>query len=182
MKKIGITTLIAFLLCSFRLTAQENLPAPLVNDKTTFGLGLGLDYGGIGLNVLTYPNKNIGLFGGLGYALAGIGFNAGAKFRIVSKKHHTDPYALVMYGYNTSFKVKNAGNFDKLFYGPSVGFGLDFRSKRMKSNYWTVALLVPIRGSEVNDYMDDLKNNHSVEFKNELLPVTYSVGYRFIID
>lgn len=35
-------------------------------DKTTLGIGLGFDYGGIGANLTTYAGKNFGLFGGLG--------------------------------------------------------------------------------------------------------------------
>ena len=181
MKKLKITIIICLFLSSFNLIAQDSIQVPRVIDRSSFGLGGGLDFGGLGANMLVYPNKNIGLFGGVGYALGGIGYNAGAKFRIISKKHDTDPYALIMYGYNAAIKVSGASEYDKLFYGPTIGFGMDFHSKHKNRGYWSMALLVPIRKSEVNDYKDDLKDNHGVEFKNELLPIAISIGYRFVL-
>ena len=180
MKKLKITVFLCLFLYSFNLIAQDTIPVSQASSKTTLGLGLGLDYGGVGANMLVYTNKNIGFFGGFGYAVAGIGFNAGTKIRIVSEKHFTDPYFLAMYGYNAAIKIKGAEGYNKLFYGPTFGFGLDFRTKRVKKGYWTVALLVPIRNSAVNEYIDAMKND-GVEFKNELLPITYSIGYRFLM-
>jgi len=181
MKKLKITIIICLFLGSFNLIAQDSIQVPRVIDKSSFGIGGGFDFGGLGANVLVYPGKNVGLFGGVGYALGGIGYNAGAKFRIISKKHNTDPYAIIMYGYNAAIKVTGASQYNKLFYGPSFGIGLDFHPKHTERSYFSMALLVPIRSSAVNEYMDDLKNNHGVEFKNELLPVAFSIGYRFIL-
>jgi hypothetical protein len=181
MKKLKIALIICLFLSSYNLIAQDSIQVPRVIDRSSFGLGGGLDFGGYGANMLVYPNKNIGLFGGVGYALGGIGYNAGAKIRIISKKHDADPYALIMYGYNAAIKVAGASQYDKLFYGPTIGFGMDLHLNRKNKGYWSMALLVPIRSSAVNDYMDDLKNNHGVEFKNELLPVAISIGYRFIL-
>ncbi len=181
MRKLKITLIIYLFLSSFNLIAQDSIQVLRVIDRSSFGLGGGLDFGGLGANMLVYPDKNIGVFGGVGYALGGIGYNAGAKIRIISKKHDTDPYALIMYGYNAAIKVTGASQYNKLFYGPSIGFGMDFHSRRKNRGYWSMALLVPIRSSAVNDYMDDLKTNHGVEFKNELLPVAFSFGYRFVL-
>jgi len=178
MKKLTIAIALFLFLFSFNLIAQDTIPVSEASSNTSLGLGLGLDYGGVGANMLVYTNKNIGFFGGFGYAVAGIGFNAGTKIRIVSQKHFTDPYFLAMYGYNAAIKIENAEGYNKLFYGPSFGFGLDFRSKRMKKGYWTVALLVPIRRSEVNEYIDAMESD-GVEFNTKLLPITYSIGYRF---
>ena len=112
------------------------------------------------------------------------GYNAGAKIRLVSKKStaKVHPYFIGMYGYNTVIVITNASQYNKFFYGPTFGFGLDFRSNFANSGYWSLALLIPIRGSEVNAYMDDLKTNHNIEFKNDLLPIGISFGYRFIIN
>lgn len=41
------------------------------------GIGVGLDCGGVGVNLLVYPQENIGIFGGIGYAFAGLGLNGG---------------------------------------------------------------------------------------------------------
>jgi hypothetical protein len=151
-------------------------------DKFSFGLGLGMDYGGIGANILVYPQTNFGLFAGLGYPLAGFGYNAGIKLRLTKEQptSKTHPYIIGMYGYNSAIYVVNGTNYNKLFYGPTVGFGLDLRSKYGRIGFWTLALLIPIRGSDVKNYIDDLQNKQNVNFKSKLLPVGVSIGYRFI--
>ena len=154
----------------------------LLNDEIrevgSLGFGMGLDYGGlIGVNLLFYPQNNVGIFLGGGYALAGFGFNTGIKIRLL--KGRINPYLVGMYGYNTVIKVIDASQFDKFFYGPTVGFGCDLRqSKVFSGGYFTGALLIPIRSSDVYDYIDDLENNHSVEFNTPLMPFAISFGYR----
>ena len=65
--------------------------------RVHYGLGLGLDYGGIGFNFSVFPQKNIGVFGGIGYAEIGIGYNAGLKIRKIAKKEGVaNPYILGM--------------------------------------------------------------------------------------
>ncbi|MES1181739.1 MAG: hypothetical protein ABUL44_02995, partial [Flavobacterium sp.] len=144
---------------------------------TSFGLGLGLDYGGIGCNVLTYPGQHIGIFGGVGYALAGIGTNGGIKLRIVPiSSDKTSLYFTGMYGYNAAIRVANDTEHNRLFFGPTMGAGIDFR--QTKNGYWSLALLVPVRSDEVNQYINSLKAM-GVKMRNSLLPVAISVGYRF---
>jgi len=153
-------------------------------DKFSFGLGVGLDYGGLGCNLLYYPASKIGLFAGAGYPLAGFGFNAGAKIRFLSEKSKSGftPYGLLMYGYNAAIAVQNANQFNKLFYGATLGIGFEFLPRVQKNGYWTFALLVPIRSSEVDEYIDHLEKQHGVEFKNGLFPVALTLGYRWMIQ
>lgn len=151
-------------------------------DQVSIGLGMGFDYGGFGGNLLYYPLKNIGVFGGYGYALAGGGYNAGIKLRLVPKNQsRVVPYATVMYGYNAAIYITDSEKYNKLFYGPSFGLGFDAFWNPIKKGYLSFALLFPVRGSEVDNYIDDLKKNHNVKFKNELLPIAFSIGYRFIL-
>lgn len=161
-------------------------PESLTNgfDKVSLGAGLGMDFGGLGVNLLVYPQRNIGLFAGVGYAFAGTGYNIGAKIRFVSENTRSKVafYGLAMYGYNAAISVTNATEYNKLFYGPTLGFGFDYKSHPSKRGYWTFAILLPIRGSKVDDYMNDLKDNHGVEFKNELMPIGITMGYRIILN
>ena len=153
-------------------------------DNATLGFGLGLDFGGlVGMKVTYYPIKNIGIFGGLGYALIDPGYNIGLKFRILSskRKKQLSPYLIAMYGYNAIIKVSNASQFDKIFYGATTGLGMDFQTSRNKS-YWSLAVLIPFRSPDVQNYIDDLKKNHGVVFKNDLFPLAFSVGYNFILS
>ena len=153
-------------------------------DVSALGVGFGFDYGGIGINFLTYLQKNIGIFAGVGYALAGFGVNGGLKLRIVSDSAQTAlvmPYVMGMYGYNTAVHVKNAEALDKFFYGPTFGAGLDIRFKPKGTNYLSFALTFPVRGKEVDNYIYTLKTFYGVDFKNSLSAVGFSIGLKTIV-
>jgi len=185
MKKLFTICFIALFLGIYNIKAQyDTLVVPLKYDVITIGPGMGFDYGGFGFNLTVYPQKNIGLFAGGGYALAGFGFNGGLKIRFVSDQaiKKTNIYLIGMYGYNAAIKVSGSTEYDKLFYGPTFGIGLDYRKRPGYSGYWSIALLIPVRSSEVSDYMDDLENNHGVDFKTGLVPIGISIGYKFILQ
>jgi hypothetical protein len=183
MRKL-IISLALLLFISISVQSQNSTNETYMHDKLSFGLGAGLDFGGFGGNLLFYPQKNVGLFAGAGYAIAGFGYNFGAKIRFVKEDQQPKiaPYITAMYGYNAAIAVTNATDFNKLFYGPSFGAGVDFKSKPEAKGYWTMGLLIPLRSADVDDYMDDLEDNHGVEFKSGLLPIAISVGYRFVIN
>src|SRR5208283_3104239 len=103
----------------------------IISEQASIGVGLGLDYGGIGAHFLYYPQKNLGLFVGLGDAIAGIGYNVGLKLKFLADHNNTvSPYLIGMYGYYAAIDITNATQYNKLFYGPTIGFGLDFRFRR----------------------------------------------------
>lgn len=148
-------------------------------DVFSIGLGLGFDYGGIGVNALAYPQKNIGLFGGVGYAIAGVGYNFGVKLRWPVSKV-VAPYIMGMYGYNAAIHVTSdygPYNQNKVFYGPTVGIGCDFGAHHTNASYFAVALTIPFRSPDVDDYINQLTNLGG-QFTNKLSPVGISVGYR----
>ena len=182
--KISILVIIQLIFSGLiRLYSQDTISIAKPIDKLTIGLGVGLDHGGIGANMVYYPHKNIGIFAGAGYAIAGPGYNAGLKIRMISDKPSSkiSPYLLAMYGYNAAIAVMDKTSLNKLFYGVSFGIGIDTRIKNDKRHYWTFAILVPIRSEDVDQYVDDLKNNEGVEFKNELLPIGFSIGYKYCL-
>jgi hypothetical protein len=184
MKKILLFLILLVSACLAIYSQDLIAEQSVVFDKTSIGVGGGMDYGGIGGSFLIYPHRNIGLFVGAGYAIAGFGYNLGSKIRLVTEKHKSpfSPYLLAMYGYNAAIAVTNATQYNKLFYGPTLGFGTDFKSRPGKKGYWSFALLLPIRNSELDTYFNDLKTNHNIEFKNELMPVGFSFGYRVVIN
>jgi hypothetical protein len=153
-------------------------------ENITLGIGLGLDFGGIGGNITIYPQRNIGLFAGIGYAYAGLGYNFGAKLRYIKKdKLKTiTPYLLGMYGYNAAINVENAESLNKLFYGPSFGIGMDCRLDPRDNIYASLALLIPVRDSEVNEYIEYLEDEQGALMKNKLYPVGISLGMIFILN
>jgi len=184
MRYIKVIILLGLFCFPGQISAQEEIREVAQYDKISVGIGVGLDHGGFGGNLLVYPAKPVGLFVGGGYAFAGLGVNAGVKIRFVSRRDPTpriNPYLIGMYGYNAVIVVFGAAEYNKFFYGPTVGIGIDFPKLFLNSGYWSIALLVPIRGPEAQEYIDDLEQNHGFDFKIGLLPVAISLGYRFFL-
>ena len=178
---------LAALLCLFSITSfAQKKDIVTYNDfsgkydQFTLGIGFGFDYGGFGGNATYYPQKNLGVFFGGGYALAGFGYNAGLRYRFLPKNPASKftPFLTAMYGYYSAVHVQNYTQYDKIFYGPSVGVGFDLGTHIVGKGVFSLALLVPFRNSETDDYIDYLENNASIQFRNKPIPIGISVGYR----
>ena len=170
----------SLLLCVSTIKAQDKQSSA---DIFTTGIGFGQDYGGLGVNLTVYPQKNIGLFGGLGYAFAGLGYNAGIKLRLLPNHGNgiVRPFVEAMYGYNGAVAIVNDDQYNKLFYGPTVGGGIDIGPGRARHGYLSLAILVPIRNSDAQNYIDQLRSM-GADFPHDLSPISVSVGYKFILD
>src|SRR5690349_17100641 len=91
------TTLIIFCLLFISLVGHsQDQQKP---SRSFLGIGLGLDYGGIGMKLEFLPIKALGLFGGFGYNLVQPTYNAGASLKLAPGKRGT-PVISCMYGYN----------------------------------------------------------------------------------
>ena len=156
----------------------------LYPEKSVLGIGIGQDYGGFGLNLTIYPHQNIGLFAGGGHAIADMSYNVGLRLRgnVKNEGASVVPYFTYMYGYNAAIAVTDAKKYNKLFFGSTIGFGIETKPKAMRKGYWSFAILIPLRSSDVQDYIDDLEDKHGVEFKSDLFPVSFSIGYKVMIQ
>lgn len=144
------------------------------------GAGIGLDYGGlIGVKASFYPIKYMAVFGAVGWEIIGIGWNVGILGRIIPAdgKHGTRPYLKVMYGVNGATQVKGKNGYDEMFYGLTVGAGLELRFGKIKKNGINIDLNVPFRSPEFFDMVSRIKNDPQIDLKNDPWPVTISVGY-----
>lgn len=176
--------MLCFLFVANQLKAQENDSTAVKTDVFSIGFGFGQDYGGTGVHTIFYPQRNIGIFAGLGYRLGSLGYNVGLKLRLLSRKPTAkiNPYAIVMYGYNAAFVMDVLSTeYDKLFYGPTVGTGIDMKFHPDSRFYYSFGLNIPIRGSQVDDYVNYLRTEYSLDASNDLLPVTFSIGFKYII-
>ena len=183
MKLLKFSFLLFLVFSTLFSRAQENQVANFELDNASLGIGMGFDNGGFGGSFLYYPIPKVGLFIGAGYPLAGFGYNFGAKFRFISQNSSKINFYLIgMYGYNSAIYIANDEKYNKLFYGPTYGLGIDTKYKRTNTGYWSFAVLIPMRGAEVDNYINDLKKNHNVEFNSSLLPFAFSIGYRIVID
>ncbi|HEY0977378.1 MAG TPA: hypothetical protein VGE21_07895 [Flavobacteriales bacterium] len=157
-------------LCCAQAQDRNNTDFIRSAESIHFGLGVGLDHGGYGLRVDVPVDKHIGFFAGGGYALAGIGWNAGAVIRLMPAERWC-PYLTAMYGYNTALVVRNASEHNTLYYGPSFGAGVEMR-RRKGPGFWHFGILRTDRPSEVED--DRIRFAAS-----DPPPVLVSVGYHF---
>ncbi len=145
------------------------------------GIGVGLDYGGLGARFTFVPNVeqtvSIGVFAAGGYAVNGLGFNAGLTGRFGNKR--VIPTLSAMYGYNGVIKVLGAPQYDKTYFGPSIGLG--FESRRGSDNsHIHLELILPIRSSAYYDDLKALQNNPAIDI-NDPFPILFSIGYHFKI-
>ncbi len=148
----------------------------------TFGLGLGLDYGGIGLNCSYYPIQTIGITAGVGYALAGIGANAGIRAQTKrGPMSFASFYGQLLYGYNTVIYVFKASSLNKIYYGFTPGAGFDFYLGTQKNAVLSLGINLPLRSSSVDEYISYLEKQQNVKFEKDLSPVAVTLGLRFFI-
>ena len=177
---------VPLLFCAITTQAQHptspafsNKPDP---EYVTFGAGFGQDYGGLGGNLTVYPQQNIGLFASVGWAFAGIGYNAGVKLRLLPNHGagFIRPFVVGMYGYTAAIAVTNDVGANKLFYGPTIGGGFDIGNFRHRGGCLSLAILVPIRNQDAQNYIDELRAE-GVSFGHNLSSVSFSAGYKFIL-
>lgn len=140
------------------------------------GVGIGIDYGGFGLKGVFLPSPRMGLFAGLGYNLLNAGYNVGAEYHFVPGKMIC-PTLLAMYGYNGVIIVDGTSQYNGTYYGPSIGFGLEVKSKKHPRNFLSFELLFPFREQAYTDAINALKNSPGIQIKSEPWPVAFSFGY-----
>ncbi len=188
MSKFLIVTIT--LLFSIAASAQDSSFLDLSNnsdsipaDKISVGVGGGYEFGGIGGNVTYYATRGVGIFFGAGYPLTGFGYNAGVKLRIVSDQsaYKFMPFLVGMYGYNATVLIPNYNQWSKVFYGATVGAGIDFRPGNSKFGYITVTVYVPIRSTAMKDYIKYLNDFRGITYStSRIFSLSASIGYKFI--
>ena len=192
MKKSFLLLLIALLFIVINNCKAQDKPSDQYKDydMISAGVGVGLDYGGLGVNLLAYKNEKIGAFIGVGYNIVGAGLNAGIKYRFLKEgsTSRVIPFLTAMYGYNGIIKVTSSASggysssntiYEEIFYGPSFGFGLDKKRYEYNMGYWSFEILVPIRPKSFQDQIDKLKKEGAS--LSQPLPIALSIGYKFII-
>lgn len=166
-----------------KMTEISNDTIPV--DNLSVGIGGGYEFGGIGANIIYYPIKNIGVFFGAGYPLTGFGYNAGVKIRIVADGAASVfmPYIVGMYGYNATIRIPDYPELNKIFYGVTVGGGIDYRPGNSKFGYISATVYIPFRTGDQKYYIsNDLNNQRGIPYSTgRIYPLSASIGYKFIL-
>jgi hypothetical protein len=160
--------------------AKETDTVAPKNDVASLGLGLGFDYGGLGINLRIKLKDAFSLTAGAGSSFIGMGYNIGLN---VSQKTNladntTVPFANILYGINTVIIITNADAYNRMFKGFTFGFGADFHLFKNKSHAISAELLIPIRSGTAEQYISDLEDK-GVKFTSGKFPIALSIGIRF---
>lgn len=173
-----------------RPAMAQQLKGPDIDyvSKVHVGLGFGMEYGGMGPRVEYLPVKYVGIFGGAGYNFQSLGFNAGIALRPLPDAK-IQPIAMFMYGYNGVIKIDGNSHslafvgldgISKTYYGPSVGLSGELKVGK-HGNRLYAAIWRPFRSKEFEDNYDKMKASPYVTQKNEVLPVTFSIGFNWAL-
>ena len=178
--RIILPAIVLFLMLSALLPlSAQDIHKSSQKGEASLGLGLGLQYGGsigarLGLNLADHFN----VFGGLGYMIAGVGYNIGLRYSLPSTKQ-TEFYFTGMVGTNAAIKIVGTSEYDEVYIGPSFGLGVKVNSLKREGNFWDFGLLVPITSTSFKDQQDALKNDPRIDDFTEAWPVLIVVGYNF---
>lgn len=134
------------------------------------GIGLGMDFGGIGLRGSAYLGENVDLFGGVGYALAGVGYNVGFIFGFTPKER-VHPTLSAMFGTNAGLLSETNPSQNEMFLGPSFGAGIKIRGKGNPMNYFHLQVVFAVLSE---DFYNKVNQSNARETGG---PVFLSLGY-----
>jgi len=146
--------------------------------RVHIGLGLGLDYGGIGTRVDYCPVPYWSVFGAFGYNLVGAGYNIGFSFKALPTKGFS-PNISLMYGYNAVRVVDGLPEYDKTYYGLSGIIEFEIRTSKNPKKYLLLAVIFPFNQKEFRSDIQELKDDPNIDLYAEPLPIRFSIGYHF---
>lgn len=172
------TIIIVACIISITTSFSQNTHLSSQEGELSFGLGIGLPYGAIGVRFGKNVIDGLNLYGGIGYQFVGIGYSLGV-LKDFKSNSATQFYINGMYGSNAAIKVVGLEEYDKIYVGPSFGFGIKVNSRRKEGNFWDIGLLVPFRSSSFQDDIDVIKNDPRVAEFKEASPVLIVLGYNF---
>ena len=179
-KKSTFSLFLFVLYFSIVATAQKDIAGngDTVRKPTILGgLGIGIDYGGIGFRAEYQPVRHLGIQGCLGYNLNGLGYNFGASY-YPFPDWKVQPYVTGLYGYNAVIVVSGFPEYTKTYYGFSAGLGFALRTSN-KGNKLVFELFKPFRHQAFTDRYHDLNNRHFD--LSQVYIFTFSVGYNWML-
>lgn len=158
----------------------KRTPATDLTHFMDFGIGLGLDYGGVlGIQIGVAPIKHLTFFAAFGYDLIQVGWQVGIKGLFLPKttKHTFRPLLKAMYGCNSVIVVDGFSEYDKVYKGFTVGAGLELRFGKKKKNGFDLDLNVPLRTPDFWEDYNTMQNDPNIEVTTGPQPIAFSMGF-----
>lgn len=147
--------------------------------KVYLGPGLGFNYGGIGAQLNYMPVKTFRLSAGYGTNLLTMAYSLGINYRILANRRIC-PTGSYYYGYNGAIQQDEDKQYNKTFYGSTLGAGIELWNRK-RINFLHLQLLVPIRSFEFNKSIEAINKIENGEKYNDL-PLSISLGFHFGIN
>ncbi|MFH1894135.1 MAG: hypothetical protein ABIK83_15810 [Candidatus Zixiibacteriota bacterium] len=171
---------VVLLLLSFSIdaAAQEFISERKPPSGRTFGVGLGIPYGVIGVNVDFKVDDFVNLSAGIGSTVfAGLGYSIGMKYFITSPESAVRPRLSAYYGTNYVF-VREYYGIDRddegeTYNGLTLGIGLLFMMGNSRSNGFDIDIMYITTTS-----FDAVEKRSEGFVFDESKDVKFSVGYR----
>ena len=182
MKNAIVVLIVVVAAISTRVHAQDIVMGDEIILDESLGFGLGLDYGGVGAKFMAPVAKNVSVMAGVGYNFNDIGFNAGVTYYPLppSLEKTIRPMIVGMYGYNavilTDSRKEPASIFNKTYYGPSLGAGVEYHPKSSDGNFFSIEVLFPFRPKKFDEKLDEAE---ALGVNTMVYPVYISIGYHF---
>ena len=170
-----------FSIMTYAVQAQDT-PEPIVYTQKTketvppreskgfIGVGLGFDYGGMGLKAEYLPIPYLGVFAAAGYNFVDLGYGFGITARLPVSPT-VSLVGLGMYGYNGVVLEKGrSGKVERRtsYSGFSAGGGLEIGISKTSENNFRLKIMAPVRCDEFKEHIE------ATEAKG--LPVALSLG------
>lgn len=162
-------------LLSLEVQAQDaaSTPQTIKESKVGVGIGFGIPYGILGVNVDFVVAPNLNLTAGLGTSTVDLGYSFGAKYFFSDVSHSFRPRILALYGTNAVLWDASGWDNDKSYTGLSLGAGAQWMWGESKSNGLDFDIIfIATTGLDVND----LKNQGIIV--DEPGKIKFSIGYR----
>lgn len=144
------------------------------------GVGLGIDYAGLGGKVEYVPIKWVGTFLSAGYNFFEWTTVVGVSGKLLPD-FIVQPVILGMYGYNGAIIVSNKPELSKTYYGFSAGAGAEIKFGKQKHKL-TFEIIKPFRSNEFMNYYNKLDKDPSLSFSNKLKDYSLTIGLNLCLN
>lgn len=163
--------------------AVENIFA---KEKLSLGVGLGVDYAGLGPKVSYSIFKNWYAIFTASIIPKEFIYAGGIEIRMPLKSNpRICPHVFLMYGKDFIVELSDFGaqEFErKVFNSINLGFGSKFRLFKTRNSYLSAAVTYRfISEKTVNDFVDDFNDRRSLDISIDYKRVLFSLGYSFIL-
>ncbi len=171
--RIATVVLTAVLACASIGSGQEGQAQ--LSRMHSFGIGLGVPYGGVGINGDYGVSRHVSLTGGFGHSMqAGPGYAVGARMQLRGPDARFRPRVFVVYGTNAYLRIVIDGEEETTTYsGVSTGAGFRWTFGASNRHGFDLDVIYVATSGYDGDTLKELGAEENGRIK-------ISLGYRYV--